>query len=238
MKSSKKPSRKTGAKKRPRPIRRRFRIVVTAGPTREYFDAVRFLSNPSSGKMGYAIAEAAAKAGHEVALISGPVAIAPPPNVKTIQVTTAAEMAAATKTAFRRADAAVLTAAVCDYRPKYRAKRKSAKTGRPKSVVLVPTEDIAAALGKNKGHRVTVAFAMETHGGRARAERKMLRKNCDAIVLNGPANVGSDQAAAEFLTQGSQWRRWPRVRKQALAARFLGELESLIAARVSRPNRS
>lgn len=187
--------------------------------------------------MGYAIARAAADAGHEVTLISGPVAIAPPANVRTIHVTTAAEMAAATKIAFRRSDAAVLTAAVCDYRPKHRAKRKSAKTGRPKSVVLVPTEDIAAALGKYKGHRVTVAFAMETHAGRSRAERKMLRKNCDAIVLNGPANVGSDKAGAEFLIRGSTWRKWSRAFKEVIADRLLGELEAMIRAKLNRPRR-
>ena len=207
---------------------RRLRIVVTAGPTREYLDSVRFLSNPSSGKMGYAIAEAAAAMGHAVTLVSGPVELRPPPGVRTILVTTAREMAEAAKQAFRSADAAIFTAAVCDYRPKRRAARKLAKSNRPKRLELVPTEDIAAALGRIKGNRVTIAFAMEDHNGRAHAERKMRRKNCDAIVLNGRENIGTERARVEYLVLGRAWKRWPMASKARLARRLVGELEGLV----------
>ncbi len=207
----------------------RLHVVVTAGPTREYFDCVRFISNPSSGKMGYAIAEAAAVAGHRVTLISGPVALRPPRSrrVTTISVTTAAEMAKATKEAFKEADAAVFTAAVCDYRPRRRAIRKLAKKHASKSVELVPTEDIAAACGRIKGDRITVAFAMEDHDGRAHAERKLTHKNCDAIVLNGPENVGCDRAAVEVLVRDGKWQPWPAGVKSAVAGRLIREIEHL-----------
>jgi phosphopantothenoylcysteine decarboxylase/phosphopantothenate--cysteine ligase len=205
--------------------------VVTAGPTREFFDSIRFISNPSSGKMGYAIARAAAAAGHRVILISGPVARDPPQGVRTVTVGTAAEMAQATKRAFATADAAILTAAVCDYRPRRRRKQKLAKKAESKVVVLVPTEDIAASLGRVKGRRITIAFAMEDHAARAHAERKLDRKNCDAIVLNGPANVGSDRATVEFLERGSRWERWPAASKPALARRLVKRIATMAASK-------
>jgi len=203
-------------------------IVVTAGPTREFLDSIRFISNPSSGKMGYAIAQAAAEAGHAVTLVSGPVALTPPAGVRVAQVTTTAEMAAATKKAFRDADAAVLVAAVCDYRPKHRAARKIAKVGRERTLVLAPTEDIAAAVGRVKGRRVTIGFALEDHGGRRNAERKLTRKNFDAILLNGPENVGADACRFEYLTVDEPWRRWPRASKRETARRLIRELERLV----------
>jgi phosphopantothenoylcysteine decarboxylase / phosphopantothenate---cysteine ligase len=201
--------------------------VITAGPTREFFDSVRFLSNPSTGKMGYAIAEAAAAAGHHVTLISGPVELTAPRGVKLIPVVTAAQMAAATKRAFLKADAAIFVAAVCDYRPLRRAAKKLPKSAGPKSLVLVPTEDIAASLGRIKGRRVTIAFAMEDHAARPHAERKLVAKNCDAIILNSPQSVGSDTARVDFLVKGGRWRRWPAASKRGIARRLVHELETL-----------
>ena len=212
---------------------RRLRIVVTAGPTREYFDSVRFISNPSTGKMGYALAEAAAAAGHRVTLIRGPVELPALKGVKTIRVTTAAQMATATKQAFPNSDAAILTAAVCDYRPQRQGHRKLAKKHQAKRVILVPTEDIAAALGRVKAERITIAFAMEDHDGRAHAERKMRRKNCDAIVLNGPQNVGADHCRVDFLEKGGRWQRWPIGTKRAIAKRLVKAVERLVDAAMS-----
>jgi phosphopantothenoylcysteine decarboxylase/phosphopantothenate--cysteine ligase len=209
----------------------RLRIVITAGPTREFFDSVRFISNPSSGKMGYAMAEAAAAAGHHVTLISGPVSLDPPAGVRTIHVTTAAEMAAAAKRAFRRADAAIFAAAVCDYRPKHRAPKKRPKATGPKSIELAPTEDIAAACGRIKEHRVTICFALEDHAGRRHAEAKMSQKNCDAVVLNGPKTVGSDSAGVELLVRGGRWERWRQSPKRAAARRLVRVLERLTSRR-------
>lgn len=207
---------------------RRLHILITAGPTREYFDSVRYISNPSTGKMGYAIAAAAVRRGHRVTLVSGPVALDDPPGVKTIRVETGDEMYRASRAAFRQADAAIFTAAVCDYRPLNRAARKRPKARGVTTVRLAPTVDIAAALGRTKGRRLTLAFALEDHNGRAHAEGKMLRKNSDAIILNGPANVGSDRATVEFLARGCAWQRWPQATKQATAARIVAQVERLL----------
>ncbi len=180
-------------------------ILVTAGPTREFFDSVRFISNPSSGKMGYAIATQAACRGHEVTLIAGPVALDDPPGVEVRHVVTAQDMFEAAKSAFQAAHAVVMTAAVCDYRPTQCLDKKLAKSDQPRHITLEATEDICTHLGKHKGHRVVIGFAMEDHDHQAHAEAKLRRKHCDAIVLNGPDNVGSDQAQVQILQVGGTW---------------------------------
>jgi phosphopantothenoylcysteine decarboxylase/phosphopantothenate--cysteine ligase len=207
------------------------KILVSAGPTREYFDSVRFISNPSSGKMGYAIAREAARRGHQVTLVSGPVALTPPPGVEVIEVVTAAEMARACKRAFRRVDVLFMTAAVCDYRPRSPLRHKRAKKARPMRVLLEPTEDIAAALGRRKGRRVVVAFAMEDHDPYRHAERKFLKKSCDLIVLNGPGNVGSDGAVVELFSRPRGWSAPIRGSKAQVARRLVKAVEDLWAAR-------
>ncbi len=204
-----------------------MRILISAGPTREYFDSVRFVSNPSTGKMGYAIAREAARRGHRVTLVSGPVALPPPPGVTVEHVTTAAQMAAVCKRAFRRADAAVMTAAVCDYRPARREKLKLPKKTRPFRLLLEPTQDIAAALGRIKGRRLLVGFAMEDHDPRTKAERKLHRKHCDLIVLNGPQNVGSDEATVELFSPAAGWSAPIRGSKAAVARKLLERIEQL-----------
>lgn len=211
----------------------KLHIVITAGPTREYFDSVRFITNASSGKMGYAVARAAAVRGHTVTLISGPVHLPPPADVRTIQVVTAAKMAAAAKRIFPRADVAILTAAVCDYRPAERSKKKLKKSAEPEATTLVPTEDIAASLGKHKKARqLTVCFALEDHQGREFAEQKLERKNADAIVLNGVHVLGSDAAGGvEFLVRGGTWRRWKTASKEAIADQLINEIEQMAATR-------
>jgi phosphopantothenoylcysteine decarboxylase/phosphopantothenate--cysteine ligase len=183
----------------------KLRILISAGPTREFFDTVRFISNPSSGKMGYALAAVARQRGHEVTLVTGPVALQSPKDVEVISVVTAEQMARACKKAFRRANVAIMTAAVCDFRPADRLERKLAKQAKPRRVILEPTEDIAAALGRIKGKRLLVGFAMEDHDARIHAEGKLKRKNCDLIVLNGPGNVAADRAEVELFTPEGGW---------------------------------
>lgn len=211
-----------------------MRILVSAGPTREFFDSVRFISNPSTGKFGYALAREAAKRGHEVVLVSGPVTLTPPAGVECVSVVTAAEMATACKRAFRRADAAIMTAAVCDNRPSQRAALKTPKNTRAFTIRLEPTEDIAAALGKTKGKRLLVGFAMEDHNAHAHAERKLQRKNCDLIVLNGPANVGSDTAVVELYTSATGWSASIQGHKNTVARRIIRWLETAYAASQAR----
>ena len=208
-----------------------MRILVTAGPTQEYFDTVRFVSNPSSGKMGYAVAAEARRRGHSVVLVSGPVALPPPARVEVIRVTSAREMFEAAVDAFAACDAAVLTAAVCDYRPARRLDHKLKKQARPRHITLVPTADIAAHLGKIKGRRVVIGFAMEDHDHYRHAEQKLRRKNCDAIVLNGRTNIGADDATVEILTAGGRWTP-PRKGTKARIAAIVLDLADQLAARV------
>lgn len=211
--------------------RRRLHILITAGPTREYLDAVRFLSNPSTGRMGMALARAARRAGHRVTLVCGPVDAAFPPSVHVVSVESAGRMLAAARRAFATADAAIFAAAVCDFRPARRAARKRPKAAVPRVLRLVPTADIAATLSRRKGRRVTVAFALEDDDGRRRAEEKLRRKRCDAIVLNGPAAVGADRVAVEFLEKKGSWKRWKPATKAAVARRIIQAVERLAASR-------
>ncbi len=210
---------------------RPLRILITAGPTREYFDSVRFISNPSSGKMGFALAAEGAKRGHDVTLVSGPVVIEAPRHVRLIEVDSAAEMFDASAAAFENSDAAILTAAVCDYRPARRLDHKLKKKAQPRRVTLLPTRDIAAHLGRIKGSRVTIGFAMEDRDGRRNAERKLKVKRCDAIVLNGKENVGSQDATIEILTSDGRWYGSQSGSKRALASVILSLTEELAARR-------
>ena len=206
---------------------RRLHIVITAGPTREYFDSVRYISNGSSGKMGYALAEAARDAGHRVTLISGPVSLSLPTGVSIKHVVSAAEMLAATRQAFRQADAVIFAAAVSDYRPTRRAALKSAKSKTSTTIRLAPTADIAASLGEIKGRRVTIGFALEDHSKRAHAERKFRLKRLDGIVLNDLGTVEADDAVVEFF-DGREWEKWPRMSKRVTAGRIMRRLMKLV----------
>ncbi|MBS0266764.1 MAG: phosphopantothenoylcysteine decarboxylase [Planctomycetes bacterium] len=176
-----------------------MRILITAGPTREYLDDVRFLSNASSGKMGYAIASAALAAGHQVVLVSGPVALVPPTGCEYYAVETTAEMHAACQRLFPECDGVIGAAAVCDYRPRERWQGKRTKTGQPVVLEFVETEDILAALGRDKGPRWVLGFALESQNARANAVRKLASKHCDAIVLNSPQAIGSESNRVEVI---------------------------------------
>ncbi len=162
------------------------RVLVTAGPTREPVDPVRYLSNRSSGKMGYAMAQAAARRGATVTLVSGPTALAVPAGIaKTVQVKTAADMFDAVKAALPAADVVVKTAAVADYRPKAPSDKKLKRREKSESSIeLEPTVDILRTLGKNKGGRYLVGFAAETHDLKKYAQGKLAEKNLDLIVAN------------------------------------------------------
>lgn len=206
-----------------------MRILITAGPTREHLDTVRFLSNPSSGRMGYAIAAEAAARGHEVILISGPVEQHPPANVQLVRVTSAAEMLAASLNAFATCDAAIMTAAVCDYRPTQRRDKKIAKETRTFSIDLEPTEDICARLGLLKGRRVVIGFALEDHDHLTHAEEKLKRKHCDAIVMNDVRTVGSATAEVRFLRADIGWQPQVGGTKEQVAQSIVALAEALFA---------
>ncbi len=203
-------------------------LLITAGPTREYLDTVRFLSNASTGRMGYAIAAEAARRGHQVVLVSGPVDITPPDGVELVRVVSAAEMLAASVAAFERADAAVMTAAVCDYRPVRRAGTKLPKAAQAVSVELEPTTDICAHLGAIKGSRVVVGFAMEDHDHHAHAEEKLRRKHCDAIVLNDVATAGASGGTIEIFRADGGWDAARAGTKAQLAVAVVDLAENLV----------
>ena len=181
-----------------------MRILITAGPTREYLDDVRYLSNASSGQMGYALAETALRAGHEVVLVSGPVSLTPPTGCEVHHVESSQEMLNACLRLFPQCDGAIGAAAVCDYRPVRRTTGKIAKTGQPLQLELVETTDVLAELGKIKQHRWLIAFALEASDGRRKALAKRHRKNCDAVVLNAPSAIGSKSNSVELFDANDQ----------------------------------
>jgi len=168
-------------------------ILVTAGPTYEPLDAVRFIGNYSSGKMGFALAEVLAGCGAFVKLVSGPVSLKPGHrNIEFIPVQTAVEMLAKCLSCFKESDGAILSAAVADYRPKSPVKHKIKRTPGNLLVELEPNPDIAAELGKIKqSHQFLVGFALETENEMVNAEAKLKKKNFDFIVLNSLQDKGS-----------------------------------------------
>ena len=173
-----------------------MRIVVTAGPTREPIDPVRFISNRSSGKMGYALAEVSLEAGHEVALISGPSALAPPLGAHLVKIQTSDELFEAVHDETRNCDVLVMCAAVSDYKPRTAAKEKLEKQRVPFVLELTPTRDILASLPNERSFFV-VGFAAETHDLAARAQRKLIAKNCDLMVANDVSRADSGMETEE-----------------------------------------
>ncbi len=177
-----------------------MRILITAGPTREYIDDVRFLSNASSGRMGYAIAAAAVAAGHEVVLVTGPVMLQPPADCETHPVETTDDLQRVCFDLFPRCDGVIATAAVCDYRPATRVAGKMTKTGAPVVFELIETVDVLAALGERKQpSQWIVGFALESQDPRSNALRKLKVKNCDFIVLNDTSAIGSLTNSIEII---------------------------------------
>jgi len=177
-----------------------MRFLVTAGPTREPLDPVRYLSNRSSGRMGYAIATALREAGHQVVLVSGPVALAAPPGVERHMVETALEMLAVCQRLWPVCDGLFAVAAVADYRPVLCAEHKlKRQAGEGKSLELAPNPDILATLAESKERRLTVGFALESRDGEAEARRKLEQKHLDFICLNGTAAQAAESSSLLLL---------------------------------------
>ena len=176
------------------------RIVITSGPTRQYLDPVRYLTNASSGRMGAALAQAALDLGHEVIVVSGPVSIRYPSAAQVVDVVTTQEMLDATKLAFENADGLVGAAAPCDYMPKQVETHKLSKTGDVLHLALIETPDIVASLGTAKRRdQWVVGFALETEDIRFRAIVKMSRKCCDMIVSNSASAMNSEDNSVEVI---------------------------------------
>ena len=175
------------------------RILITSGPTRQYLDPVRYLTNASSGRMGAALAEAALALGHEVVIVSGPVEVAYPPGADVVPVISTEEMMEAARKVFADCDGLIGAAAPCDYRPVRVESDKIAKNGEPLELQLIETDDIVATLGAEKGIRWVVGFALETEDHRLRALAKLERKHCDLMVSNGVEAMHSPDNHVEII---------------------------------------
>ncbi len=214
----------------PNPDLAGMKLLVTAGPTRERWDAVRYLSNRSSGKMGFALAGEAARRGADAILVSGPAVLPDPPGVRVVRVESAAEMYEAVKSEWTDAHALVMAAAVADYRPVDPSTRKHKKGDGPLAIELERTADILAELGVDKGGRILVGFAAETDEVIERAKEKLERKGLDLIVANKVAGavdaMGADASRA-WLIDESETEALPVLEKGLLAGRILDRLAKM-----------
>lgn len=205
-----------------------MRIVITAGGTREYIDPVRFISNASSGRMGYALARAALKAGHKVTLIAAPTAQTPPGKARIVKVESAAQMFEAVKKHFSECDCLIMAAAVADYTPARPAKTKMKKTGKHLTIKLKPTTDILRWAGKHRNKRqLVVGFALEDRSLQRRAEEKLQEKNLDVIVANTPSAVGAAKTGVLIKTPGRKWLKLRHTSKATIAKRIIAIVEEI-----------
>ncbi|MFO0840264.1 MAG: phosphopantothenoylcysteine decarboxylase [Phycisphaerae bacterium] len=199
-----------------------LRILITAGPTREYLDSVRYISNDSSGKMGFALARAAAARGHRVTVVHGPVALDPPAGVRCVGVVSADQMLRACRRAWPRHDVLIMAAAVADYAPAKLSKHKLKKRDTQMVLALRPTVDVLATLSKRRhAGQIVIGFALEDRAPRRHAAEKLDRKRLDAIILNSPRAIGADGATQHVLVRGERWRRLSRGDKFASAVRII-----------------
>jgi phosphopantothenoylcysteine decarboxylase / phosphopantothenate---cysteine ligase len=212
-------------------------VVVTAGPTIEDLDPIRFISNRSSGKMGYALAEAAFQKGAQVFLVSGPTNLQPPAGVNPIMIRSAAQMKDAVLALYKEADIVVMAAAVADYRPAGYSKRKIKKGSSDAAIKLEPTEDILALLGRDKGQQVLVGFAAETNDLLENARDKLVRKNLDLIVANDVSDgvFGEDKATVHILRPSAEDVSLCGETKRTIADRILEITVAVRESRISRP---
>ena len=209
-----------------------MKFLVTAGPTREPIDPVRYISNRSSGKMGYAIAQAALEAGHEVVLVSGPVALEAPRGAHLVRVTTADEMYDAVHANLAGIDVAVLCAAVADFKPARYVGRKIKKTEGIPTIELVPTRDILASLGALPEKKFLLAgFAAETNDLEKNARKKLEKKHCDIVIGNNVAAPGlgfeSDENELAIFIPDQTSKVLPRATKLELAQTLVKILSAL-----------
>ena len=208
-----------------------MRIVVTAGPTREPIDPVRFISNRSSGKMGYAIAQAARDAGHEVTLITGPATIELPEDVDVVPIITSDELFDAVHKHVCHCDVLVMCAAVSDYKPAKFSTQKLEKQRDAFTLELVATRDILASLPPNNREYLVIGFAAQTHDLEQSALRKLHEKNCDAIVANdvsrSDSGMESDSNEVMIFCRDGQRKTIPRARKITIARELMKIISEL-----------
>ena len=207
------------------------RILITSGPTRQFIDPVRYLTNASSGRMGRALAEAALALGHEVVIVSGPVEVEYPPRARVVPVVSTEEMLAAAAREFETCDGLIGAAAPCDYRPVRIESHKITKTGQPLDLHLIETDDVVATLSAKKGHRWVVGFALETEDHRLRALAKLEKKFCDLMVSNGPQAISSLDNEVEVITPTGEVIATVTDTKDAVAREILEIIQQRLIER-------
>lgn len=199
-------------------------FLITAGGTKEYIDPVRFISNASSGQMGYALARAAKKAGHKVTLITA-ANLKPPAGVKVIDVETTAQMFSAVKKHFEKCNCLVMAAAVADYTPVRQAKTKIKKTNQALTIKLKPTVDILKWASKQKKDKAVIGFALEDKAVRKNAEKKLKEKKLDMIIANRISAIGSDKSTVEIKTPAGKWIKIENTPKPTIARKVIKLIE-------------
>ena len=226
----------------------KYKLLITAGPTREPIDPVRFISNYSTGTLGYALAKAARARGHQVTLISGPTGLPCPTGVKKIDVETAAELQKQVTKSLPKADALIMGAAVGDFRSIRVASQKIKRSGAVGSLRLwqldlIENPDIVAeAAGRREPHQAVIGFGLETEGLLSNARRKLAGKHLDAIVatryspkLKGCGPFGKDPVSGMILERGGKPKPFQSMRKEILAQRILDTVEGILVRRAKKP---
>jgi len=202
-------------------------FLITVGGTREYIDPVRFISNASSGKMGYALARAAQEAGHKVTLISAS-DLQPAVGVEFVGVDSAAEMFKAVKKFFTKCDCLVMAAAVSDYTPVRPAKSKIKRSGKSLTLKLKPTADILKWAGEHKKkNQIVIGFALEDKKLRERAEKKLKEKNLDMIIANTAAAIGAERSTVHIKIRETGWTKIENASKTTIARRVISVTKSI-----------
>ncbi len=208
------------------------RILITSGPTRQYLDPVRYLTNASSGRMGAALATAAIAGGHQVQVVSGPVSIQYPEHAQVTFVDTTDEMLQATQSLFVNCDGLIGAAAPCDYRPRKYSQQKIAKSGQPLLLELIETDDIVATIARTKRpNQWVVGFALETEDQRFRAIVKMQRKSCDMMVSNHVTAINSAANDVEILAADGSTIAYATGEKSTVAQAILNAIEGHLIAK-------
>lgn len=205
-----------------------MKFLITAGGTREKIDPVRFISNASSGKMGYALVRAAKKAGHQVVLITAAKGLRAIEGVKEIVVESAGEMFEAVKKEFSKCDCLLMAAAVSDYTPSSPAKNKIKKSDDSMIIVLKATQDILKWAGQHKSAgQLVIGFALEDKDVRSRAEGKLESKKLDMIIANTPAAIGAKESRIEIKTLSGQWQVFSTASKAVNSRKIIKAIEQL-----------
>lgn len=209
------------------------KILITSGPTRQYLDPVRYLTNASSGRMGSALAASAIAAGHQVTIVSGPVNIDYPAQARVISVNTTEEMLATVQAMFPEHDGLIGAAAPCDYMPRRIFTEKIAKDGRPLQLELVETPDVVASVAVHKRtNQWVVGFALETEDQRFRAIVKMQRKCCDLMVSNGPTAIDSEHNDVEIIAADGTTLCQIAGSKREVADAIIQAVDRLVQSRI------